>query len=126
VTPLQQEIWDSLLAIAGIEEGESTWSDGAALWVNGKQVANFAGVDVLELRLTRPVIRAMKDRMAEDARITVRKSSDWIRIGVHSREQRDLILELAEAAAAAHRPPEGVVPRPVPTGAAMARRKRFH
>jgi hypothetical protein len=109
-----------------MEEGESSWSDGPALWVNGKQVANFVGEDVFELRLTKPVIRAMEERLAEDDRIDVRRSSEWVRIAVDSAEQHDLIVELAEAAAAAHRPPDGVVPKPVPTSAAMARRKRFH
>jgi hypothetical protein len=123
---LQDELWAHLLAIPGMEEGESSWSDGPALWVNGKQVANFSGENVLELRLTRPVIRAIKERLAGDTGIDVRKNSDWVRIAIVSTEQRGLILELAEAAAAVHRPAAGAVPKPVPAGAAMARRKRFH
>ena len=126
MTPRQDELWGQLLAIPGMEEGESSWSDGPALWVNGKQVANFTTDGRLELRLTKPVIRALKERLAEDKRIDVRRSSDWVRITVESAEQHDLIVELAEAAAAAHRPPPGVVPKPVPAGAGMARRKRLH
>ncbi|HUG21592.1 luciferase family protein [Piscinibacter sp.] len=123
---LQQELWASLLAVPGMEEGESSWSDGPALWVNGKQIANFTGDGLLEVRLTKSVIRALKERLAADRRIEVRKSADWVRISIYSLEQRGIILELVKAAAAAHRPPAGVVPKPVPMGAAMARRKRFH
>ena len=37
-----------------------------------------------------------------------------------------LIVELAEMAAAAHRPPSGYAVKPPPTGADLARRRRFH
>jgi hypothetical protein len=36
------------------------------------------------------------------------------------------VLELAEIAVAAHRPRDGSAPLLPPTGAALARRRRFH
>jgi hypothetical protein len=126
MVPLHDNLWERLLSIQGVEEGESSWGDEPALWVNGKQVANFTPDGRLELRLTRAVIREMKEQLAAGGRVEVRKNSDWIRIAIESTEQYECLLALAERAAAAHRAPGGAVPKPVPTGAAMARRKRFH
>jgi hypothetical protein len=38
----------------------------------------------------------------------------------------DFVVELAERAAEAHLPAPGHMAKPPPTGAALARRKRFH
>jgi hypothetical protein len=108
-----------------MEEGESTWGDGLALWVNGKQVANYMPDGRLELRLTKPVIRELKERLSEDEAIDLRRNSDWVTMRI-SPDDQELVLELARRVVAAHAPADGAIPKPVPTGPAMARRKRFH
>lgn len=66
---LKQALWIRLLDIPGVEEGENSWGDDRALWVNAKQMANFQDDGTLEIRLTRPVIRELKPRLKDDARV---------------------------------------------------------
>jgi hypothetical protein len=94
--------------------------------VNGTQVANLDD-DALGLRLTRKVISAHRPRLKADARVDLRRSgSDWIIVRLSGPDAVDLAVELAELAAGAHRPPPGVTSTPPPTGADLARRRRFH
>lgn len=109
-----------------MEEGENSWGEGAALWVNSRQVANFSGEDALELRLTRPVIRELRERLRANGRVTIRASSDWVNLRIGSESDVDLALELAARLPALYLPADGTIPKPPPTGAAMERRKRFH
>jgi Family of unknown function (DUF5519) len=116
-----------LLAIDGVVESGSAFTEGDAFWVNGKQVAHFADGGVMQLRLTRAVISEQRSRLRADLRIELRHgASDWIKI--HLTNARDLALlgELAGLAAAAHRAPPGTMPEPPPVGAALERRRRFH
>jgi hypothetical protein len=107
-------------------ESPGTFYEDDAFWVNGKEVAHFhAGA--VAIRLTRPVFSANRDRLRADPRVTRRSSaSDWISIQLATSRDVEFAAELAELAAAAHRPPEGVPMRPPPAGADLARRRRFH
>jgi hypothetical protein len=51
------------------------------------------------------------------------KTSDWCTLPA---KHTALLAELVELAAAQHRAADGATPKPPPTGADMARRKRFH
>ncbi len=119
-------LWMRLLEIPGMEEGESTWGDDRALWVNAKQVANFDREGLLELRLTRPQVSARRADLKGDSRVVLKPGSDWLRIHWHEPGAADLAVELAKVAADAHLPSDGTAPKPPPSGAAMERRKRFH
>lgn len=123
----QARVRKVLLGIDGVVEGESAFGEGAGFWVNGKQVAHFRDDEVMELRLTKPAIRAQRDRLRADARIELRQgASEWVKIHVARPGDIALVTELAEAAAAAHRAPGGATPAPPPAGVDLARRRRFH
>lgn len=123
---LERQVVKTILGVDGFMEGEGVFTDGPAWFVNGTQVANFRD-EGLALRLTRKVISAERPRLKADERvILLRSGSDWIGIAVVSRIDLELVAELAELAAAAHRPPPGVAAKPAPTGTDLARRKRFH
>jgi hypothetical protein len=125
---IAKRVWRALGAIEGFEEGSSIFSDDdaeRAWFVDGTQVANLVRGDTLGLRLTRRNISALRARLKADPHIELRRS-DWIRIRLDADVNLDWILELAETAAAAHRPPPGVPPRMPPRGADLARRRRFH
>ena len=54
-----------------------------AFWCNGKEIAHFHGADVVELRLTKAVIRELRPLLRADDRVTLRKgTSDWIEVRV--------------------------------------------
>jgi hypothetical protein len=116
-----------LCQIDGVIEGESAFKDGPALWVNGKEIAHFEGERAIDLRLTRAEIRARRTDLRADPRVSLRSaSSDWITVELAGPQDESFVRELAEIAAAAHRPSDGGPGRPPPAGADLARRKHFH
>ena len=124
VDALQHDLWTRLLEIPGIEEGENSWGDDIALWVNAQQMANFTGDRAIEIRLTRAVIRELTARLKADPRVTLRGRSDWAGFSFASAEDFEYVLEMARCAAKVYLPAD--VPKPPPIGSAMERRKRFH
>ena len=116
-----------LLRIPGLEESPSGFSQGSAFWVNGKEIAHFEGPEALDLRLTRHVISTRRAALRADPRVTLRRSGgDWIEVRFAGPADLPFVAELAELAAAAHRPAAGGPVKPPPTGPALERRRRFH
>jgi len=116
----------ALASIDGVEVSASMFGTDDAIWCNGKEIAHFDADDVIDIRLTKPVIRERRPELRADARVTLRKNaSDWLEVRV---TERDLgfVLELVTRAAGAHRPPAGVEPKRAPSGAELERRRRFH
>ena len=127
---LSGRIWSALADVEGFEEGSSIFSeddDELAYFVNGTQVAALEDTDEVALRLTRKVISAHRQRLKDDPRVERRSSgSDWLMVKATSADDLPLVVELAHLAAAAHLPPAGAPLKPPPTGADLARRRRFH
>jgi hypothetical protein len=119
---------ECLLAIEGVVQSPSTFSDRPALWVNGKEIVHRDASRIFDVRLTRAVIRQFRQHLREDRRVRLRPSSsaDWVEVQVTTAEDDRFLKELVERAAQAHRPPPGTDPAPPPVGAALARRRRFH
>jgi len=103
---------DRYTSIDGVMLGESAFVDGPALWVDAKEIAH-AHDDEVDVRVGRKHIRAQ-------GLTPHRPSSDWCVLPSKHTEQ---LAELIELAASQHRVD---VPKPPPTGAELARRKRFH
>ncbi len=101
---------------------------GPALWVNGKEILHPDAPGRFDVRLTRRVIRELKDRLVADERVRLRPSasSDWLEVEVRCADDEMFLRELAELTVAAHRPSPEATSLPPPTGAALARRRRFH
>jgi hypothetical protein len=108
-------------------ESESAFQAGPGYWVNGREIAHLDDGDVVDLRLTRDVIRARRSEFRADPRVTLRRSgSDWVEVKFRSVADVEFAAGLMEVAVAAHRPPPGRIAKPPPTGADLARRRRFH
>lgn len=124
---LRAEINRRIASLDGILPAESQFGHGTAYWANGKEIAHFEGDDVIEIRLTRAVIRANRPMLTANEHVELRKhGGDWITVRFTDRADVDLVLDLLVQAELAHRPPPGVPAKPPPTGAALARRQRFH
>lgn len=126
MTPLARRLRTAMLKIDGIIESPGIFGDGDAFWVNGKQIGNWRSDREIELRLTRPVIREHRQRLKDEPGVTLRSSSDWVTLALESARDVSFAIELAELAAAAHRPAAGVPAKPPPLGADLERRRRFH
>lgn len=111
--------------LAGTAVGEGAFSPGPALWVGTREVAHFDADGSLDVRLTKGVIRRRRAELDADERITLRGAgSDWIEVRVGSDADAQRARELVRDAVAANLPT--AAPGAPPTGAALARRRRFH
>jgi hypothetical protein len=116
-----------LLDIDEVLESPSMFGAGNGFWCNGTEIARFDSEDVVDLRLTRAVIREIRPTLHDDPRVTLRKGgSDWIEIRASSDDDIDFVVVLAERAAVAHRAGPGQIAKPPPVGADFERRRRFH
>jgi hypothetical protein len=118
---------EALCQIPGVLEAASAFKDGQGFWVNGKEIAHFESEHAIDLRLTRQQIRDLRADLRADSRVQLRaSSSDWLTVEFSALEDEELVCQLAEIAAAAHRAVPGTTPAPPPTGQDLQRRRRFH
>ena len=129
-TTLSTRLKRRLRDIDSVDEGSSIFSEddnATGYFVDGKQIAHFRAPDVIEIRLTKALIRADRQMLKTDGRVELRKnSSDWLTVRFVAAADLDFIEDLVRAAAGAHLPASGRPPRPPPSGAELARRRRFH
>jgi hypothetical protein len=97
----------ALRAIEGVEERPSRFIDGPALWVGGMEIAHFDDDVVMDIRLTRALIRARRSELRANPAVTLRASSsaDWLEVTVTDADAEMLCIELVGAAARAHADP---------------------
>jgi hypothetical protein len=112
--------------IPGAQIGDGVFTEGQAIWCGTREVAHFHdGTSELEVRLTKAGVREHRAELQADARVTLRKNaSDWITFEITKKADEKDALELVRLAVAynASTAPAG----PPPSGADLARRRRFH
>jgi hypothetical protein len=52
---------DAITALDGVVESPSMFKDDLAYWVHGKEIAHFEDADLIEIRLTRSVVRERRE-----------------------------------------------------------------
>ncbi|MGE5828074.1 MAG: luciferase family protein [Micromonosporaceae bacterium] len=126
--PGAEPLRDALARIDGVVESESAFKPTLAFWINGKEIAHFEGESAVDIRLTRALIRDRRAQLRTDPRVRLRPSSsaDWLTVEIREPADEAFVIELVRAAADAHREPAGTIAAPPPTGADLARRRRFH
>lgn len=124
---LEQRLRKAILGIDGVMAGDLVFDVGReAFFVDGRQMAGIVD-GAVQVRLTWPLVREHRDRLRDDARVTIpRSGTDWISVAFRTGKDVPFILELVELAAAHYRPPDGRPLRPPPTGADLERRRRWH
>jgi hypothetical protein len=124
---------EELLRLDGVSESGSRFVDRPAFWVNGVEIAHFdsdtaPGVAVLDIRLTKTVIRELRSELRDEPSVTFRRSSssDWIEVTVAEDESRVLAVRLLARAAGAHRASAGSEPKSPPTEEELQKLRRLH
>jgi hypothetical protein len=94
----------TLAAIEGVEEKASRFNGSVAFWVGGMEIAHFDNADVVDIRLTAPLIRARRSELRANPAVTLRASSsaDWLEVSLKTADDERLCIELVDAAARAH------------------------
>jgi len=87
-----------VLDVGGLVEAPSRYKDDLAYWLDGREIAHLEADNVLDLRLTRAVIRQFKN----DPRVVRRGSSDWAALEV-SQEDAEFVKELVAKAVEANK-----------------------
>jgi hypothetical protein len=124
----RDELIERLAELPGAVLGEGAFAPGPAIWAGRREVAHFDRDGMLEVRLTKGVIRARRVQLRADPRVRLRAgASDWIAVDLEAGDPTDaseVAAALIEDALAANLPT--AEPGPPPTGAELERRRRFH
>lgn len=92
------------LSHRGVVEARSRWTEGPAWCLGAREVMHLHGTGSVDIRLTRPVIRRLRDRLEADPRVDLRAHvGDWVRVRLRRRSDLDLATELADLAIDANR-----------------------
>lgn len=110
-----------------VELGDSMFGERSALWVNGTEIAHMDAGEVMDIRLTAPVIRQMRPQLKSNPSVSLRRSgSDWMEVEISSDDDVELVRSLVKRAVEEHAARAGEKPAPRPTGSELERRRRFH
>jgi hypothetical protein len=95
---------EALLEIEGVEERPSRFRDGPAFWVGTTEIAHFDNQEVMDIRLTAPLIRSRRSDLRAHPAVTLRNSSsaDWLELQVKSDQDELFCVELVREAARAN------------------------
>jgi Family of unknown function (DUF5519) len=111
--------------LANAVVGDGAFSPGQAIWVGKRDIAHIDANGALDIRLTKTELRARRQELQMDSRITLRShASDWLEFRVDTDEDLEDGVSLISDAIAANLPsaPTG----PPPTGPELERRRRSH
>ena len=91
---MSELVGELLRELPGAEAAPSQFHGEPALWIDGREFLHAHGPDVVEIRLTRPLIRDLDEPRAP-ARA---RSSDWVIVRAeHARLVRDLARRALDA-----------------------------
>lgn len=87
--------------LPGVIIRPSRWSHGLSVWAGGKEILHAETPGVIDIRLTRPLIRDLGRALTRDGRVMVRKApSDWLWIRMSGANDIRFILRLLQRAGA--------------------------
>jgi hypothetical protein len=100
---LRKELTELILQMRGVTEKKSRWSDNLAFYIGSKEFAHFHSSNVIDIRLTKRVIRELDLKNQTDRRVQLRSSSDWIEFSFRRSTDIARALELLHAACDSNR-----------------------
>src|SRR5579883_1096163 len=95
-----EKLSSHLASVDGLFLGRSRFADKPAYFHAGSEVLHFHGDAAVDLKLGRRLIRARRDELRADARVSLRRrtSADWLEVTIASRRDVAFVLGLVRAA----------------------------
>ena len=100
---LRADLTDQILELDGVALKPSRFNDGEAFFVGRREIAHFHTGHELDLRLTRGVIRELREALAGNPKVTLRGGSDWLEVRFPRRTDLAPTLALVARAIEANR-----------------------
>ena len=100
---LEERLGDRILELSDVELRKSRFSEREAFYVGKREFAHFHRQNEIDIRLTRKVIRNLKEELKADPKATLRGSSDWLEYRFPRSGDLDRAAELAALALEANR-----------------------
>jgi len=125
VADLRLVLIERCAEIDGAAPGEGAFSPGPAIWVGRREVSHLDGRDSPGVRLSEPIIAKRRGELRTRSSVELRRgASYWVRVRLRSEGDFENEYELVRDAVEANAPT--AEPGHPPSGAALARRRRFH
>jgi hypothetical protein len=89
------QLCNRIRVLEAVSEARSQFGHDVAFWVGRTEVAHIEGGDVFEVRLTKAVIREMREVLGAHEAVELRRGpSDWLEVVVRTRAEADFALSL--------------------------------
>ena len=95
---LKEQLGNLILSLPNVRLQKSRFSSNEAFISAGREFAHFHDDDVIHIRLTQKVIRQLQIELRQDARITLRKSSDWLEFAFGDEQDLEKAVVLVQLA----------------------------
>ncbi len=87
--------------LRGVIIRPSRWVDELSVWAGGRELLHADAPGLIDIRLSRGLIRALGPSLRHDPRIVLRKTpSDWLRVRMSAPKDIPFVLRLLQRATA--------------------------
>ena len=101
---LRDELTGRIVELPGVEIRRSRFGGGDAFFVGARELAHFHKGNVIDVRMTRKVIRSRRAELEAHLRVSLRGASDWVELRFPRRTDLAYVLELISLARNANDP----------------------
>jgi len=95
---LKEQLGNRILTLPNVDLQKSRFSSNEAFVSAGREFAHFHNNDVIDIRLTKKLIRQFQTELRQDARVTLRNASDWLEFAFNNDEDLEKAVALTQLA----------------------------
>ena len=100
---LREKLSTAICALPDVSQRKSRFSDNPAFYIGRREIAHFHDGNVIDIRLTRKVIRDLEGSGEADSRLGIRAASDWAEFTFANEADLVRALDLVEEALSKYR-----------------------
>lgn len=96
---LRQRLEREIDALRALEGRRSRWGEAWAYHLEGQEILHFHGDHEIDLRLTRAVIRAERERLTADPRVWLGdRQREWVEVSIATAADLPFLVNLVKQA----------------------------